>query len=283
MKLTCLPVSLYQDLSEGRRTLADWFNLAAELGLDGVDISVAHLENRQPGYLNSLRDQAKASGVPIVGMVTYSDFTHPNPTERRHQIEELKANIQVAARLAVSFLRVTAGQAHPNIEQSNGLAWAVEGLTACLSQAADVGVQLLYENHSIGYTWTHFDFSYPADIFLEIVGRTEGTGLGVLYDTANTISRGDDPLEVLEKVKHRVEMIHVNDILRTGYFEPVLVGTGVAPIETIFKTMRTDGFDGWICLEEASRTGEEGFRRAVPYVDRIWEKVGGVPRSSNQF
>lgn len=282
MKLTCLPVSLYQDLSEGRRTLAGWFNFAAELGLDGADISVVHLENRRADYLDTLRGQAEAAGIPIVGLVTYSDFTHPDRAERRRQIEELSANIQVAARLGASFLRVTAGQAHPGVERSDGIAWAVQGLTACLAQAAGVGVKLVYENHSIGYAWTHFDFSYPANIFLEIVTRTEGTGLGVLYDTANTLSRGDDPLEVLEKIKHRVDVIHVNDILRAGHFEPVLVGTGVAPIEAIFKTMRAVGFDGWICLEEASRTGEEGFRRAVPYVDRMWENVGGTPRRSNQ-
>ena len=39
MKLSCLPVSLYADLTDGRRTLLDWFNLAGALGLDGADIS----------------------------------------------------------------------------------------------------------------------------------------------------------------------------------------------------------------------------------------------------
>ena len=43
MQFSCLPVSLYTAISAGERTLADWFRLAAALGLDGADISVAHL------------------------------------------------------------------------------------------------------------------------------------------------------------------------------------------------------------------------------------------------
>jgi len=278
MKLTCLPVSLYQDLSAGKRTLADWFSLAAQLGLDGADMSVAHLPSRKAEDLHTLRQQADSAGVPIVTLVTYSDFTHPDPAERARQIDELQANIDAAAELGASFLRVTAGQAHPGVDRTSGIAWAVVGLTACLEEAAAAQVNLVYENHSIGYGWTYFDFSYPADVFLEIAAQTEGTGLGILYDTANTLSRGDDPFLVLAAIKHRLKMVHVNDIRRPGHFEPVLVGTGVAPIKGIFQALHTAGFDGWICLEEAGRMDQEGFRRAVPYVDELWEKVGGVPR-----
>jgi len=282
MKLSCLPVSLYQDLSAGRRSLANWFALAADLGLDGADISVAHLQSREPAYLDRLRGQAEAAGLPLVTLVSYSDFTHPDPAERRRQIAELKANIGAAARLGALFVRVTAGQAHPGLAQTDGLGWAVEGLTACLDEAATAGVSLLYENHSIGYTWTHFDFSYPAEIFLEIVRRTEGSGLAILFDTANTLAHGDDPLALLEQVKHRVRMIHTNDVRRAGQFEPVLVGSGVAPIEPIFQLMQAAGFDGWISVEEASGRGEAGFWQAIPYIDSRWQKVGGKARPTGQ-
>ena len=137
---------------------------------------------------------------------------------------------------------------------------------------------MAYENHTKGYAWTYNDFSQPSDIFLEIVARTEGTGLRILFDTANTLATGDDPLRVLAQVKDRVSVIHTNDIARVGYFEPVLLGAGVSPIVPIYQILRENGFDGWISVEEASKTGEEGFRRAIPYADQAWVAAGGKPR-----
>jgi sugar phosphate isomerase/epimerase len=279
MKLSCLPVSLYKDLSTGQLTLAGWFRLAGQLGLDGADMSVAHLTSHQPDHLKELRAQADAAGVRIVMLVTYSDFTQPEPAARRRQLDELKANIEAAAYLDAGFLRVTAGQAHPGVARADGIEWAVEGLTAALDLAASAGVELVYENHTIGYGWTYYDFSQPAGIFLEIAARTKGTGLKILFDTANNLASDDDPLAVLEEVKDRVAVLHVNDIQRAGHFEPVVVGTGVVPLQAIFQAIRATGFDGWISIEEASRTGEAGFRQAVPYVDQLWQQAGGAARS----
>ncbi|HMN29464.1 MAG TPA: sugar phosphate isomerase/epimerase family protein [Caldilineaceae bacterium] len=259
MKLSCLPVSLYPELTAGARTLADWFRLAAELGLDGADVSVVHLPGRRAADLRPVRQQAEAAGVQIAMLVTYADFTHPDATERARQVEEIQSLCEVAAELGASFMRVTAGQNHPGLERSAGIEWAVAGLTACLDKAAASGVTLCYENHTKGYAWTYNDFSQPADRFLEIVRRTAGTSLRLLYDTANTLAAGDDPLAVLEAVKERVSMVHVNDIRRAGFFET--------------------GFDGWVSVEEASKTGEEGFRLAIPTTERLWVAAGGSPRA----
>jgi sugar phosphate isomerase/epimerase len=276
MKLSCLPVSLYPELSAGTRTLADWFHFAAELGLDGADVSVVHLPSRQPADLRMVRSQAEDAGVQIAMIVTYADFTHPDAAERARQVAEIREFCEVAAELGASFMRVTAGQRHPGVGREEGIEWAVAGLTACLDQAAATGVTLCYENHTKGYAWTYNDFSQPADRFLEIVHRTEGTSLRLLYDTANTLAAGDDPLAVLEQVKHRVAVVHVNDIRRAGYFEPCLLGTGVAPVKEIFARLVQNGFDGWISVEEASKTGDDGFRTAIPMAKELWMQAGGT-------
>ncbi|MBX3015047.1 MAG: TIM barrel protein [Caldilineaceae bacterium] len=273
MKYSCLPVSFYADFTAGRRTLADWFRFAAALGLDGADISVAHLESLAPAYLDGLRQQAVDAGVQIAMIVTYADFTHPDAAERVHQVDEIRDYLDAAARLGIAFVRLTAGQKHPGVARAPGVEWAVTGLTSCLDHAAQLGITLLYENHTRGAVWTYNDFSQPAEIFLEIVRRTEGTGLRLLYDTANTLATGDDPLAVLAQVKHRVSVVHVNDIQRAGYFEPCLAGTGVAPIQAIFAALHETGFDTWISVEEASKRGEEGFRQAIPYVKGLWEAL----------
>ncbi|MCB0064156.1 MAG: TIM barrel protein [Caldilineaceae bacterium] len=273
MQYSTLPVSLYADFAAGRRTLGEWFRLAADLGLDGADISVAHLKNLSAPYLDQLRSEATDAGVQIAMIATYSDFTHPQAAERARQIEEVHEYIDAAARMGASFVRVTAGQRHPGVEQAAGIAWAVEGLTSCLDHAAEVGVTLTYENHTKGSVWQYYDFSQPASIFLEIMRHTAGSGLRLLYDTANTLGSGDDPLAVLAEVRERIDVIHVNDIRRAGHFEPCLVGTGVAPIEAIFRVLAQSNFAGWISVEEASNQGEAGFRQAIPYVKALWARI----------
>lgn len=119
---------------------------------------------------------------------------------------------------------------------------------------------MVYENYTRGSVWTYDNFSRPAEIFLDIARQTAQSELKILYDTANTLGHGDDPLAVLDAVKDRVAVIHVNDIRRAGHFEPVIAGTGVAPIRTILTNLFENGFNGWISVEEASMQDEEGFR-----------------------
>ena len=273
MKFSSLPVSFYRDFASGQRSLGEWFRFAGGLGLDGADVSVAHLMALTPNYLQQLRQEATDAGVQIAMVVTYADFTHPDGEERLRQRDEVRAFIDAATELGASFIRVTAGQRHPGVGESEGIAWAVEGLTSCLDHAAQAGVTLTYENHTKGSVWQYNDFTQPARIFLEVMERTKGTGLRLLYDTANTLGSGDDPLAVLEAVIDRVAVIHVNDIRRAGYFEPCLVGTGVAPNRAIFARLAAAGFDSWISVEEASNMGEAGFQQAIPYVKALWAET----------
>ncbi len=273
MRMSCLPVSLYADLSAGRRTLADWFRFAAALGLDGADISVAHLPGRDAASLTPLRRQATDAGVVIPMMVTYTDFTHPDAATRARQVDELRSCIEAATHLGVGYLRVTAGQNHPDIQRDEGIAWACAGLTACVEEARAAGVTLCYENHTIGYGWSHYDFSLPSDIYLEIVRKTEGSGLQLLFDTANNLVNGEEPLPILEAVINRVAVLHVADMARKGVFEPTVVGTGVSPLAALFHRLHQHGFNGWVSVEEGSKTGEEEFWRAIPLVRALWEEA----------
>ena len=284
MRLSCLPVSLYPDLLSGRLTPGAWFRLAAALGLDGADLSVAHVRSRSPAYLDGLNSEAVDAGVSIAMLVTYTDFIQPSASKRAQEIDELRRWIDAAARLGASHLRVTAGQAHPEVGESEGLDWAVAGLVACLDHAETAGVRLLYENHVRGAAWTRNDFTQPAARFLEVVRRTEGSTLGVLFDTANNLASDEDedacdPLVLFEQVKGRVGAVHLSDLQRRGAFEPVLVGRGVAPIPALLAALVGAGFDGWISVEEASHRGRDAFPAAVAFADAAWIDAGGRARA----
>jgi sugar phosphate isomerase/epimerase len=273
MQLSCLPVSFYTPMISGEMSIVDWARVALNAGLDAIDLSIILIKDRSPAHLEKTRKELEQLGIGVTMVTTYSDFTHPDPVRRAQEIEKSGQEIAVAAQLGAKFVRVTAGQAHPATRREDGLAWAVQGLTAVLEVARHHNLTLVFENHYKAPVWQHADFSFPTDIFLEIVRRTSGTTLGVNWDTANTLAYGDDPIPVLDEVLDRVASVHAAETAERGSLKPVLVGTGLVPFPAMFRRLREAGFDGWICIEEASQRGAAGVAAAVQFVRSLWESV----------
>jgi sugar phosphate isomerase/epimerase len=273
MKLSCLPVSWFSDILAGKKSPKEWIRFAASLDLDGVDFSILFFRNVDEGGVYDLREEIHRLGLQACMLATYPDFTHPSPAERNRQVEDMRNNIRLASQLGASLIRVTAGQRHPDVSRQQGVKWAADGLRQVVAEADQRNVRLAYENHTKGAPWQYWDFSQSSDIYLEILDALRDTSLGVNFDTANPLVSDEDPLILLEKVKDRVISVHAFDVRAPGVLEPVVVGAGVAPFPEIFSVLKSTGFDGWICIEEASRTGTDGFERAVAYVRRAWEEA----------
>ena len=273
MKLSCLPVSYFEDIISGKMTIKDWATQGAELGLDGIDLSILFLKNKNPEYVDAVRDEIHSAGIRVAMVTTYPDFTNPDPKERDRQSLLLQENVAAASRLGANLVRVTAGQAHPNVKREDGIEWAVQGLTEAVKFAKKYPLRLAYENHAKPGAWKYVDFSHPTDIFLSIVERTREAGLGVNWDTANVIAYGDDPIPALRKVVDRVISVHAADTSTCGELKHVLLGTGLVPFKEMFEILHAAGFDGWICMEEASFTGKRGVKAAADFVRGVWKEV----------
>ena len=270
MKLSCLPVSYFPQILAGHMGVADWAREGADAGLDAIDLSILFVKCRESSYLDRMRRDIEDAGTSVTMVTTYPDFTHPHLDERERQLATLEEDIAAAAHLGANLVRVTAGQAHPQTRREEGIAWAVDGLTRSLEAGRQHGVRLVYENHSKPGVWQHVDFSHPTDVFLDIVEGTEGTDLGINWDTANMLAYGHDPLPVLETVLHRVVSVHAADTSVRGELKPVLLGTGLVPFREMFSMLKRTGFDGWICMEEASQRGPAGVRAAAEFIRSAW-------------
>jgi sugar phosphate isomerase/epimerase len=271
MKLSCIPATYFLDLVEGRMAVEAWVDLAAELGLDGLDFGQAWFRDRRPGTIAALRRRIEGKGLQACMLTCAPDFTHPEAAGRQASVDEMRAMVELAARLGAPLIRVTAGQAHPSVPRAQGVQWVCDGVAALVPEARAAGVTLAYENHTKASVWQYWDFSEDSAVFLEIVRATEGTGLGVNFDTANPLVHGEDPLPLLRQVSHRVVSVHANDTRARGQFDFCVVGQGLVPFGEIFPYLkRTVGFDGWLIVEEFSRTGVQGFREAVRFVREAW-------------
>jgi sugar phosphate isomerase/epimerase len=211
MKLSCLPVSFFSDIIDGRMSVFDWAKMASSCGLDGLDISILFVPDRSPGKLANLRREIESIGMGIIMVTSYPDFTHPDPVQRQKELILEQQVVETAAALGADFVRVTAGQAHPETSRQDGIAWAIEGLCKLQESTRDFGVTLVYENHSKPGAWDYTDFCEPPDIFLEIVRGTADVGLGVNFDAGNAATFADDPCELLRAVMPRVVTVHASD------------------------------------------------------------------------
>jgi len=269
MKLSCLPVSYFAEITAGKMTVADWARMGASLKLDAVDLSILFLPERTEAAAAALRGRIEAEGIGVAMLTTYPDFTHPDPAQRALELEQEVQAVKIAAALGARFIRVTDGQAHPGTSRSNGIAWAAESLTRLVDLAGDLGVQLAFENHAKPGAWTYTDFSQPPEIYLEILSKVPPQ-LGVNFDTGNATAYAADPLDFLDQVLGRVVSVHAADTATRGELNHVLLGTGVTPFEELFHCLKSSGWDGWICMEEASRQGRWGVETAANYIRRTW-------------
>ena len=108
---------------------------------------------------------------------------------------------------------------------------------------------------------------------MEILDALSDTPLGVCFDTANPLVLGEDVLTLLEQVIHRIVVVHIFDLREVRVFEPVRVGTGASPIPQVFSHMRQAGYDGWLSIEEASRSGQDGFTESIAFVRKTWQQA----------
>ena len=90
------------------------------------------------------------------------------------------------------------------------------------------------------------------------------------YDPSNAIVAGEDPLELLQSVKHRVVSMHASDrYLVDGTLTHGVVGEGLNDYDTIFKMLNSAGFKGWISIED----GLNGLSEIKKSADFLLEKI----------
>ena len=273
MKLSCLPVSFFSQITSGEMSLAQWAHMGSSVGLDAIDLSILFIPDHSPEALKRTRAEIEAEGMHVAMITSYPDFTHPHADQRRCELDLEIEVVDVACQLGAALVRVTAGQAHPQTGRQQGIEWASEGLTRLVEAIHGAGVTLVYENHAKPGAWEYTDFSQPPEIFLEIVRRTAPVGLGINFDTGNAAAFAEDPLAMLDQVIERVVSIHASDTARRGFLQHVLLGTGVTPYAEIFARLKASHWEGWICIEEASGLGYAGVEAAAKYVRQTWDSA----------
>ena len=208
--------------------------------------------------------------MPVDTIVTYTDFTHPDAAFREKEFMQCKADIETAVLFEAKYLRLTAGQAHPETDRRRGIELTLDYFNRTAEFAGKNGIGLLFENHSKPGVWQYYDFAGTPEVYFDVVGRLTGTAVDLLFDTANACFYKQSPVRMLERIFERVRRIHVADIIEGETLKPVRIGRGMVPLSGIFKFLKQAGFSGALSIEEASFKGIDGIKKAVEITRDLW-------------
>ena len=210
-KLAAFPKGFIKQLVAGQMSIYEWIKLADELRVDGLEFYNNFADVKDPTNWPKIRKAVEDTGMVIPMMCASPDFTIPDAALRKKEVEhEIKA-IEMSAALGAKYCRVLSGQRRKDITREEGMGYVVDSINACIPTAKDLGITLIIENHYKDDFWTEPEFAQMMDVFVDLVSRIDSPYFGVNFDPSNAIAAGEEPLELLEKVKHKVLTMHASD------------------------------------------------------------------------
>jgi len=286
-KLAAFPKGFIKQLVSGQMSIFEWIKLADELRVDGLEFYNNFADVKDSKNWSTVRKAVEETGMVIPMMCASPDFTIPDPILRKQEVEKEIYAIEMSAALGAKYCRVLSGQRRKDITREEGMNYVVDSINACIPTAEKLGITLIIENHYKDDFWIEPEFAQMMDVFVDLVSRIDSKSFGVNYDPSNVIAAGEEPLELLEKIKHRVVTMHASDrYLANGtiedlrkaeggsagyvsFFKHGVIGKGLNDYDAIFKTLKDVGFDSWISIED----GVDGMDQMHESADFLREKI----------
>lgn len=281
-RLAAFPKCYMDELCVHRTMLlTEWIDLASTLGVDGLEFYVGFVED-DPSFLSETRAALARHRLAMPMFCCSPDFTVADPAQLEREIARERRMIELTAYFGGEYCRVLSGQRRPDLSRAAGVDQVVRCIERLLPDAEAHGVVLTMENHYKDNYWTYPEFAQKMDVFVEIVERIDSPWFGVNYDPSNTILAGEDPLELLDRVKHRVVSMHASDrYLKHGTIEDLrreedsvgyaarlshgVIGRGMNDYDKIFSILAAEGFEGWISIEDGM-DGMDDLRESVAFL-----------------
>ena len=262
-------------------TLLEWIELAATLGVDGLEFYSGFLNN-DSRFLGEAKSALAKYNLKMPMLCCSPDFTQPDPVLLQGEIEREKEMIELTAFFGGRYCRVLSGQRRPGLDRGEGVAQVVRVLKQLLPFAEKHGIVLTLENHYKDNYWQFPEFAQKLDVFVEIVDQVRSPWFGVNFDPSNAILAGENPIVLLERIKFRVVTMHASDrYLKSGTLEDLrkeetsvgyaarlshgIIGNGLNDYDKIFTILRSVGFNSWISIEDGVN-GMDELRESVQFL-----------------
>jgi sugar phosphate isomerase/epimerase len=236
--------SFRDQLKAGSMTYADLIRMAADVGADGIDLTVYWLPDTSDQTLFPLKRQAYRSSVAIYTIGIDAHLAQPTPELRTGEIEKVRKWLGVAEKLGASHVRVFGGHIPNGASQDQAVGWAVETLVRCADEAAKKGITLGLEDDG-GITTN-------ADRTVEIVTKAASQWVGINLDIGNFPDDGYTQIEMCAPYATNVHFKSEVHVDHKG--QPT-------DIPRILKILGSAGYCGYLAIEYEA---QDDPRTAVP-------------------
>ncbi len=258
LSLAAYSFRLKLDLKKPTMTLFEFIDLAADLPLDGVELTSYYWAEQTAEYAKKLAAHAAKKKRAVSGVPIRSIFTMKDDTARAKEVEQVKDWIKLAGEVGAKTVRIFAGNLEKDEKLEDAQKRVVASVEACLPAAEKAGVVLALENHG-GITAT-------PDQLLALVKPIKSQWLGVNIDTGNF--KTPDPYEDVAKIAHYGVVCQVKTEVFPGGKEPVEADLG-----KMVKILKDANFHGYVALEYEAKADPA---TAVPkYVKELRKLIDG--------
>jgi sugar phosphate isomerase/epimerase len=297
MPLAAFPKCFVELLTlEKEMSVNEWLKISDEFDIDGLEFYSGFASLEAHDKWREYACAAAKHGKTIPMLCHSSDFTHPEYRYRKNEIARQKGAIDAAVDLGAKYCRILTGQRRPDVSVKQGVEWVSECIQESIAYAEKRGIILNLENHYKDHTWLYPEFAQKIDVFRKVLSAIPETPwFGVNYDPSNTVIAGEDPIEMLQMVKHRVVTMHASDrYLKGGTLEDLkkiemdahvgyasilqhgVIGQGLNDYDKIFSILSEVGFTGWISIEDGPnpKTGVDDIRDSALFLRQKMKRHG---------
>ncbi|HEU0037853.1 MAG TPA: sugar phosphate isomerase/epimerase family protein [Verrucomicrobiae bacterium] len=215
------------------------FELAKQIGLDGVQVSLGTAANdmrlRQPAVQQQYRDAAKKAGLEVASLAIGEMNNVPYKSDPR-TIEWVSDCIDVCQALGARVVLLAFFNKGDLRDDKAGVDEVVKRLKAVAPKAEKAGVILGIES------WL------SAPEHLEILERVGSKAVQVYYDVRNSSDRGYDIYQEIRTLGQRICEFHAKE-------NGALLGQGKVDFRKVREAIDAIGYRGWIQIEGAVPPG----------------------------
>jgi L-ribulose-5-phosphate 3-epimerase len=238
-------------------TYADFIRMAAEMGVDGVDLTTYWFADTDDETLFQLKKLAYRSAISIYSIGIRARMAQPTPELQAAEVATVRKWVDVAEKLGASQIRIFGGNIPKGATEDQAVAWAVETLKLAADAAGKKGMILGLEDDG-GITTN-------ADRTVEIIKKADSQWVGCNLDIGNF---RDNAYTQIELCAPFATNVHFKS-------EVMVDNQRQAPdIPRILKILGSAGYKGYLALEYEAA---EDPRTAVPKITaQIREAIRGA-------
>lgn len=285
MKLGVSTYSLFQALKSGEMDIMAVIDWIADQG--GEHVEIVPLGYDLPGnfeLVDRIREKAESRGIEISNYAIGANFLTDSEEDYHKEIERVKGEVDLAARLGVKKMRHDVAQsADRSIGNFNK---QLERMAEACRQIADYaltyGITTSVENH--GYFVQHSD---RVQALIQAVDRPN---FRTTLDVGNFMCADENSVAAVKNNISYASMVHIKDFylrpshqnpgqgwfqtLQGNYLRGAIVGHGDIDMREVLRVIKVSGYDGYISLEfEGMEECKTGTLIGLQNIKRLWEDM----------